>query len=78
MTQAIRAGERPIQVEVEAGKTYFWCSCGRSTRQPFCDGAHKDTGFTPLKYIAEESGTVFFCACKQTNAAPRCDGSHNG
>jgi len=78
MTEAIRAGDQPIQVDVEAGETFYWCSCGRSATQPFCDGSHKATGFVPIKYVAEKSGKVFFCACKQTSNAPRCDGSHNG
>lgn len=67
----------PIPVEVEAGKTYFWCACGRSQNQPFCDGSHKGTEFTPLPYTAPESRRVFFCACKKTAAQPLCDGSHN-
>ncbi len=68
----------PIGVEVEAGKTYFWCTCGLSAKQPFCDGSHKDTQFTPLKWACEEDGKKFFCACKQTNGEPFCDGSHKG
>jgi CDGSH-type Zn-finger protein len=64
-------------VEVEAGKTYVWCRCGRSASQPFCDGAHKGTGITPLAYKAERSEAVHFCGCKQTANAPFCDGSHN-
>ena len=73
----VRAGDAPIPVEVEAGKSYFWCSCGKSDNQPFCDGSHKDTDFTPLKYEAEESKKLFFCACKATKGQPLCDGSHN-
>ena len=67
----------PIAVEVEAGKNYFWCTCGESSKQPFCDGSHKDTGFSPMKWEAEESKRVFFCACKQTGKDPLCDGSHS-
>lgn len=77
MTEAARAGDRPIPIELEVGKTYFWCACGLSATQPFCDGSHRDTEFAPVKYTAEEPGKVFFCACKQTGDAPRCDGSHN-
>lgn len=77
MTEASRAGDRPLPVEVEAGKTYFWCACGLSAKQPFCDGSHRDTAFAPVKYTAEEPGKVFFCVCKQTRDAPRCDGSHD-
>ncbi len=71
------AAREPKPVEVEEGKTYFWCACGRSKNQPLCDGSHKDTAFTPLAYKAEKSGTLFFCQCKQTGRAPLCDGSHS-
>lgn len=70
------AGTAPIPVDVEAGKSYFWCSCGQSANQPFCDGSHKGSGFTPAKFEAEESKRVFFCACKATSNQPLCDGSH--
>jgi CDGSH-type Zn-finger protein len=63
-------------VDVEAGRTYWWCACGRSARQPFCDGSHKGTGITPVKYDATEAGTVWFCACKQSARSPLCDGTH--
>jgi len=76
MTNAKIAGKEPIAVEVEDGKSYFWCSCGQSANQPFCDGKHKDTGFTPMKWTAEASGTKYFCSCKQTAGQPFCDGSH--
>ncbi len=71
-----RAADTPFGVEVESGEVYFWCACGLSTSQPFCDGSHKDTGFTPTRYNAEESGTVYFCGCKASANAPLCDGSH--
>ena len=76
MTDALIAGRAPIPVEVEAGKAYFWCACGRSQNQPFCDGSHKQTAFTPVRYDAEESKTLWFCACKQTGNQPLCDGTH--
>lgn len=66
----------PFPVEVEDGKTYFWCACGQSQRQPFCDGSHKGTEFTPVKYTAEKTGRVFFCGCKHSANPPLCDGSH--
>lgn len=78
MTEPVRASDLPIAIEVEAGKSYFWCACGRSKKQPFCDGSHKDTEFVPLKYQADESKKVFFCGCKQTGNQPLCDGSHKG
>ena len=71
------AQKAPYPVEVEAGKSYFWCSCGKSSKQPFCDGSHKDTDFSPLKYTAEKDGKVFFCGCKATGKTPVCDGSHS-
>lgn len=70
------AARAPMPVEVEAGKSYFWCACGLSNNQPFCDGSHKETGFAPVKYEAAENGKVFFCCCKQTANPPLCDGSH--
>jgi len=77
MTKGQNAGNRPIAVDVEKDKSYYWCSCGKSAKQPFCDGSHKGTDFTPLAYKAEETKKMFFCACKQTNNQPFCDGSHN-
>ena len=77
MSDPVRAADSPFAVEVEAGENYFWCSCGRSASQPFCDGSHKDTGFTPQKYQAEKSGKLYFCGCKATGKPPLCDGSHN-
>ncbi len=71
------AQKAPYPVEVEAGKNYFWCACGRSKKQPFCDGSHKGTGFSPVKYTAETSKKVFFCGCKHTGNPPLCDGTHS-
>ena len=70
------AAKAPCAVPVEAGKTYWWCTCGRSRTQPFCDGAHHGSGFSPLQYTASESRVVHFCACKQTQDPPFCDGAH--
>ena len=70
------AGKQPIAVEVEAGKAYFWCACGQSKHQPFCDGSHKGSEFSPVKWEAAEAGTKWFCACKQTKGQPFCDGTH--
>ena len=72
----IIAQKAPYPVEVEAGKTYFWCACGKSAKQPFCDGSHKVTSITPIKYTAEETKTVYFCGCKQSSKSPLCDGTH--
>jgi CDGSH-type Zn-finger protein len=76
MTKPERASDTPYAVKVEVGKSYFWCTCGKSDRQPFCDGSHKGSEFTPVKYTAEESKKVFFCGCKLTQSQPMCDGSH--
>ena len=67
----------PYPVDVEAGKTYYWCACGKSKNQPFCDGSHQGSEFTPLAYTADKSETVYFCGCKKTANAPLCDGTHN-
>ena len=70
------AGTAPIPVDLEAGKTYAWCTCGESANQPFCDGAHKGGSFTPLKFVAEETKTAYMCTCKATKNPGFCDGSH--
>ena len=77
MEKGQRAGNSPIGIDVVEGKSYFWCSCGKSLKQPFCDGSHAGTKFTPLKYTADQSKKVFLCTCKLTNDPPMCDGSHN-
>ena len=70
------AQKAPYGVEVEAGKSYYWCACGLSKSQPFCDGSHKGSEFTPVKYEAPQAKTVYFCGCKQTANQPLCDGAH--
>ena len=67
----------PYKVKVEKGKTYFWCACGLSQKQPFCDGSHKKEGnFKSVKYLANSDKEVFFCGCKITKHPPACDNSH--
>ncbi|MGR3362688.1 MAG: glutamate synthase-related protein, partial [Maritimibacter harenae] len=73
----IIAAKSPAGVELEEGETYLWCRCGRSSNQPFCDGSHKGTGITPVKFTAEESGTAYLCRCKATHDQPYCDGTHS-
>jgi CDGSH-type Zn-finger protein len=69
-------GRKPLPVNVEAGESYWWCACGRSKKQPFCDGSHKGSGFTPVEWKAEKAEEAWFCACKRTGNRPMCDGSH--
>lgn len=76
MAEPIPAQKSPYPVDVEAGKTYYWCACGRSAKQPFCDGSHKAVGLAPLPYVAAESTKVWFCGCKATGNKPKCDGTH--
>ena len=77
MSDPIIADNKPVAVQLDAGEEQYWCACGRSQNQPFCDGSHKDTGFTPVRYEAGESGKVFFCGCKASGNEPLCDGSHS-
>jgi len=76
MAQAIIAAKHPMGVELEEAQEYYWCSCGRSKSQPFCDGSHRGTDLTPLAFKAESSGKAFLCMCKHTKTPPYCDGSH--
>jgi CDGSH-type Zn-finger protein len=77
MADPVIAQKAPFGVDVEEGKNYWWCSCGLSKEQPFCDGSHKGTGLEPMKYSAEKSATVYFCGCKNTKGSPVCDGTHS-
>tara|TARA_R110002126_G_scaffold21747_6_gene78241 strand:- start:3776 stop:4015 length:240 start_codon:yes stop_codon:yes gene_type:complete len=77
MREPVIAQKSPFGVAVEAGKDYWWCACGKSRSQPFCDGSHKGTDFSPRQYSAAESGKIWFCGCKKTGDMPVCDGTHN-
>ena len=77
MSNANRASDTPFSVDVTADKTYFWCACGLSKKQPFCDGSHNGGEFTPVVFEAKETKTLFFCGCKETKNQPLCDGSHS-
>jgi len=77
MTEPEIAQKAPYPVAVIQGEKYFWCACGRSANQPFCDGSHKDTGLVPVPWSAAEDKTLYFCGCKRTSGVPLCDGSHN-
>jgi CDGSH-type Zn-finger protein len=76
MSDPIIAQKAPFQVKVEAGKSYWWCACGKSQKQPFCDGSHKGGEFKPMEYKATADGDVWFCGCKHSQKSPLCDGSH--
>ncbi|MBP0021387.1 MAG: CDGSH iron-sulfur domain-containing protein [Cyanobacteria bacterium SBLK] len=76
MSNPVVADTKPTVLELEAG-TYYWCSCGQSKDQPFCDGSHAGTDFTPLKFTVEEKKTVALCQCKATANQPFCDGAHS-
>ena len=70
------AQKAPFAIEVEEGKDYYWCACGRSENQPFCDGSHQGTGHEPIAFTADRAGTVYLCGCKQSGKKPYCDGTH--
>lgn len=76
MEKPVTSQKAPIPLEVKQGQTYYWCACGRSSKQPFCDGSHKGTSFQPLAFTAEKDQPVYLCACKQTKQPPYCDGTH--
>lgn len=77
MAEPVVAQKSPYAVEVEAGKKYWWCACGRSRKQPYCDGSHKEVGLAPLVFTAEKTGKVYLCGCKSTAKKPFCDGTHS-
>jgi CDGSH-type Zn-finger protein len=76
MEKPIIASKEPAIVELEGGKTYAWCSCGKSFNQPWCSGAHRGTSFTPLLFKIEKNKSELLCQCKQTKTPPFCDGTH--
>ena len=73
MAKPERAGDAPIGVNIVEGKSYYWCTCGKSLKQPSCDGSHKGSEFGPLTWKADQSKKVFFCTCKATKDQPMCD-----
>ncbi len=77
MSEPTIAAKQPAPVELEEGKKYFFCTCGDSANQPFCDGSHKGSDFAPQPFVAETTGTAYLCQCKRTGSVPFCDGSHS-
>lgn len=76
MDKPVCAKKAPIIVEVEEGKAYFYCTCGKSAAQPFCDGSHKGSSFSPMKWTSEKTGKAYFCGCRASHKPPMCDGAH--
>ncbi len=77
MNDPVVAAKEPVAVEVVEGESYWWCACGRSKNQPYCDGSHEGTGFEPVEYVAPRSRRLLLCQCKRTSRPPICDGSHD-
>lgn len=76
MTERVIADRKPCVVKLAPGN-YAWCACGRSAKQPFCDGSHAGTDIAPVRFTVEEETTMALCACKHTKHEPRCDGTHS-
>lgn len=76
MSSASIADNKPARVALEKDSKYFFCMCGRSSKQPFCDGSHQGSEFTPLAFVCDESKDYFLCQCKHSDNKPYCDGSH--
>ena len=76
MSEPTVAEKRPAVVELQAGRKYFWCRCGRSRNQPYCDGSHAGSDFTPLPFEVEKTQRYALCQCKRTGSGPYCDGTH--
>lgn len=76
MPKPVIANNNPIAVELTKSEQYYFCTCGRSGNQPFCDGSHAGTDFTPMAFTAEKDGEAYLCQCKHTANAPFCDGAH--
>lgn len=75
MAEPVIAQKGPYPLNLQPG-TYYWCACGRSKNQPFCDGSHKETGLTPIKLELTEATEIFLCGCKHSGKKPYCDGTH--
>ena len=78
MSDPVVADKRPVVMKLEPGKSYWWCSCGRSRDQPFCDGSHAGTDFEPVEFTVDEAKNYALCACKHSEKVQFCDGTHSG
>lgn len=76
MNDPVVAQKSPYEIQLKAGQDYYWCTCGRSAKQPLCDGSHKVTDFKPLKFQVPEEQTAYLCGCKHSKNMPFCDGAH--
>lgn len=76
MSKPLIADNKPVKISLQQGKNYFYCTCGRSSAQPFCDGSHKGTGMEPQAFRPDKSYDAFLCNCKHSDNRPFCDGSH--
>ena len=76
MSKPVISDNKPAKVALQKDEKYFFCACGRSAEQPFCDGSHRGTSFRPQVFTVTEDGDAWLCACKHTGNAPYCDGSH--
>ena len=75
MEKPVIVQKKPYAILEEPG-TKYWCACGRSKNQPYCDGSHKGTGISPVKVEITETKKVFWCGCKHSKKGPFCDGTH--
>ena len=76
MSQPVIAANSPVKIALEKDKKYFFCVCGKSSKQPFCDGSHQGSEFVPQAFTCEESKDYYLCRCKQSGNQPYCDGTH--
>ena len=76
MSKPTIASNQPARIALEQGKKYFFCMCGKSRKQPFCDGSHQGSEFTPMAFSCDESKDYFLCQCKHSANKPYCDGTH--
>ena len=76
MSNPVIANNNPVKVTLEKDKKYYFCQCGRSSKQPFCDGSHQGSDFSPLAFVCDESKDYYLCQCKHSANKPYCDGTH--